>query len=104
MTKEYIASEDVEDTLCRNISGTVSALGAGQVSLGSAHWLLGRGEVLGLYLGLYHAACHGIQLPQSPKADQGLGDLVLKMEMLILKMNQFLKSQSKVGTVDPSVA
>jgi hypothetical protein len=37
------------------------------------------------------------------KADEGLIDLVLKVEMLVLK-KEFLKSQGRVGTVDPSVA
>lgn len=72
--------------------------------MGSANWLPGSSKVLGLRLGLFHTACCGVKLPQSPKANQGLGDLVLKMEMLVLNMNQFLKSQSRVGTVDPSVA
>lgn len=54
-------------------------------------------------MGLFYTACCGVKLPQSSKADQGLEDLVLKVKVLIPKVDQFLKSGSGVETVELSV-
>lgn len=47
-------------------------------------------------MGFFHAALCGVKLPQSSKTEQGLEDLILKMELLVPNMDQ-IKEPERSG-------